>query len=261
MARETYKEDQSIHSMTTRQLRQYIADHAEDAERRLKTVNLDNTSKAFKDAARSITYTNGKVVKSTSYLNKAEMRELAYKFRDFASLDTFSGYAESLDWKENRKKYQTFIKKRVDDGDVFWKQFMTEKGNVSKKGYSDYKRYIEFLKSVQEVKKDYGYKQLKTYARQTIDDPERAKAIARIMTEIVAESKNKSWYQSDLINKFELALKKYDEDRQKHLEAIRAQHNLNIPKVKNSSKQSPTKIPIKQGRKLKEHGSVRRTSS
>lgn len=261
MARETYKKDQSIHSMTTRQLRQFIADQAEDAEKRLRTVNLDNTSKAFKDAAMSISYTNGKVIKSTSYLNKAEMRELAYKYRDFSSLDTFSGYAESVDWKENKKKYQSFIKKRVEDGDAFWKQFITEKGNVSKKGYSDYKQYIEFMKSVQEVKSEYGYKQLKTYARQTLDDPQRARDIAKIMTKLVEESKGKSWTQGDLINKFELAIKKYDEDRKKHLEAIENQHNLNIPKVKNSSKQKATKIPVKRGRKLKEHGSVRRTSS
>lgn len=261
MAREKYDPNQSIHSMTTRQLRQFIADQAKDAEQRLKTVNLDNTSKAFKDAALGISYTNGKVIKSTSNMTKAEMRELAYKFRDFTSLDTFSGYAESIDWKENKKKYQTFIKKRVEDGDDFWKQFITEKGNVSKKGYSDYKQYIEFLKSVQEVKSEYGYKQLKTYARQTLEDPKRARDIARIMTKLVEESKGKSWTQGDLITKFELAVKKYDQDRKKHLTAIEAQYDFNIPKVKNSSKKSTTKIPVKQGRKLKEHGSVRRTSS
>lgn len=260
MARQSYEADQSIHSMTTRQLRQFIADQAADAEKRLKSVDMNKTSRAFKDAARDITYTNGKVMKSTSNLSKIEMRELAYKFRDFSSLDTFSTYSQSLDWQENKKKYQSFIKHRVEDGDDFWKQFLTEKGNVSKKGYADYKQYIEFMKSVQEVKSEYGYKQLKTYARQTLDDPKRSRDIAKIMTKLVEESKGKSWTQSDLITKFELAVKKYDEDRKLH-DANIADNFQKIPKVKNSSKKSTSQIPIKQGRKLREHGSVRWTSS
>ena len=161
MAVQDYKENQSIHSMTTRQLRKYIQDQAKDAEKRLKSIDVEETSKAFKDATSAITNASGRPIRSTSYLSKTEMRELAYAYRDFASLDTFSTYSQSIDWQENRKKYQTFMKNRIDNGDAYWSQYKTAKGNISKKGYADYKNYIEFLKAVQEVTQKYGYKQIK----------------------------------------------------------------------------------------------------
>ena len=133
MARLPYKEDQSIHSMNARQLRQFIADQAEEAEKRLETAPK-NPTRAFEDLRADITYKSGKVRKSTSYMSKAEMREYAYKLRMFNEADTESKYAAKTEWQLNKKRYETFIRNQIKKSGVenqYWKKFILPSGNVS----------------------------------------------------------------------------------------------------------------------------------
>ena len=280
MARQAYKEDQSIHSMTTRQLRQYIADQADDAEKRLKTINRNDTSKAFREAADAITRASGKPIRSTSYLSKAEMRELAYKYRDFKSLDIYSGYSKSIDWQENKQRYKTFIQNRIDAGDTYWSKYKTEKGNISKKGYEDYKNYINFLKTVNDVKSEYGYKQIKGHAINYVSDPRKSKEISLILTKVYEEStgkNSKSLTQSQLIDKANKRIEEYlkaekakeiaeannklAEASKKAKQAKKPQSKApNIPKVKTKGgKPTKNKVQTKTAGKMREYGKVRRT--
>lgn len=262
MARQEYDENQSIHSMTTRQLRKYIADQADIANKRLTNLDLSETSKAFQDATEAITGSTGKPIRSTSYLSKGEMRELAYSYRDFASLDIYSTYAQSIDWQENRKKYQSFIKNRIEQGDTYWSKYKTPKGNISRKGYEDYKNYIEFLKSVQDISKEYGYKQIKQYARNYSQDSKKSNEITKILTDLYAKNKENKlgWTQSELIDKANKAINDYLEAE--HKKEILRTKSADIPtvKAKPRKKKSSTKVQTKTAGKLREYGTVRRTS-
>lgn len=277
MARQKYDSDQSIHSMTTRQLRQYIADQAAEAQQRLSTSDLSDATKAFRDAAAQIS-DGKKVFRSTSYMTKAEMRERAYALRDFNSLDDSSGFAKSKDWQENRKKYQTFVRNRINDPrtpeDVkkYWSQFLTAKGNSSKKGYAAYKQYIEFLKSVNEVRGEYGYREIQRYGIQSAPDPKRRKNISNIFNKVFIQNQKKNLTQAELIDKLNLAIKDYDAkhnaEAMKKLEKkkpapktqqTRSKTQRKQTKTKKASSSSGTSIKAKTGRKMKEHGAVRRT--
>lgn len=251
MARQEYKQDQSINSMTTRQLRKYVADQAAEAEERINTAP-DKTSKAFRDAAHWITYRNGKVIKSTSNLSKAEMQELAYNFRNFNSLDYESGFAKSKEWAENKRRYQSFIKNHIND--PYWSKYVTKKGNISKKGYQDYKDFVNLIKSADEYKAQFGYRTIKKYAAQALNKNESVKLLSKTLSKVWAERKPGE-SQKDLIERFESAY--YDAYEQKVNE-----HKVSTAKVKSSSKRKKSKTEIKKAkaRKMKEHGKVHRTS-
>lgn len=269
MARQAYDSDQSIHSMTARQLRQYIADQAAEAQERLSTSDLSDATKAFRNAAAQIS-DGKKVYRSTSYMTKAEMRERAYALRDFNSLDDSSGYAKSKDWQENRKKYQTFIRNRVNDprtpADVkkYWSQFLTSKENPSKKGYAAYKQYIEFLKSVNEVQAEYGYREIQRYGVQAAPDPRRRKDLANVFNKIFIQNQGKNLTQAELIDKLHLAIKEHDAKNNakvmKELEKKKASKKTQSKKIKTKTGgSSGATAKAKTGRKMKEHGTVRRT--
>lgn len=270
MARKPYASDQSIHSMTTRQLRQYIADQADEAQKRLSTSDLDHSTRAYRTAAAEISLDGKKVMRSTSYMTKAEMRERAYALRDFNSLDDSSGYSKSIDWRENRSRYIKFVQKRITDAKTpeevkkYWSQFLTPKGNVSKRGYKAYKQYIEFLKSVNEVQSEYGYREIQKYGIQATDDPKRRNDISNIFNQIYVQYQGKHLTQGALIDKLELAIKKYDEKQKANELAERNKAKgkkkaQSIPKVKTVNPNSKNNIKARQGRKMKEHGKVRRT--
>ena len=271
MARQKYDPDQSIHSMTTRQLRQYIDDQAAEAQQSLSTSDLSDSTRAFRAAAAQRS-DGKKVYKSTSYMTKAEMRERAYALRDFNSLDDSSGYAKSKDWQENRKKYQTFIRNRLNDPrtpkDVqnYWAQFLTPKGNPSKKGYAAYKQYIEFLKSVNEVRGEYGYREIQRYGVQSAPDPKRRKDLANIFNKVFVHNQKKNLTQAELIDKLNLAIKEYDakhnaevmKELEKKKAAKKAGKTTKKVKTKTGASSGAT-AKAKTGRKMKEHGTVRRT--
>lgn len=277
MARKPYKEDQSIHSMTTRQLRQYIADKAEEAQTRIDTSEKEPT-KAFREAKADIIGRNGKVRKSTSYMSKAEMREYAYALRQFNSLDTTSGFAQSVEWKENKSKYETFVKNRIDEGSAFWKQFKTDKGNISKRGYKAYKDYISFIKGIADYRSQFGYRTLLQYAestekgkeiidKKTVSNEDLKKLgisredfeklnisfedlteMNKMLSEVFESASGKGLSQADLIDKFQMKLisgavkefknKKRRETAAKRKKAQKSKAKKTMKKVKKIAKKA-----------------------
>ena len=135
---------------------------------------------------------------------------------------------------------------------------MTAKGNPSKKGYAAYKQYIEFLKSVNEVQGEYGYREIQRYGIQAAPDPRRRKDLSNIFNRVFIQNEKKNLTQADLIDKLHLAIKAYDA---KH--NAEAMKKLEMKKASSKSKKakssSGTNIKTKTGRKMKEHGTVRRT--
>lgn len=248
MARKPYKVDQSIHSMTTRQLRQYIADKAEEAQKRLDSAVGEDTTKAFREAAWEIQGRGGKVKRSTSNMSKEEMREFAYALRQFNSLDTTSGFAKSVEWKENKSKYETFIRNRIADGDSYWEKFLTAKGNVSKRGYQEYKDYVDFVKGIQEYKSQFGYRTLLQYAESAMEfsKGKDLKDINKLLSEVWEESKGKGFSQAKLIESFELRLNELNaEEAKQRSKAVKSA----VKAYK--GKKSKSNIKVKKGRQMK----------
>ena len=281
MARQPYTEDQSIHSMTTRQLRQYISDKAEEAQKRLDSAVGEDTTKAFREAAWEILGSNGKVKRSTSNMSKAEMREYAYSLRQFNSLDTTSGFAQSVEWRENKSKYETFVKNRIDEGSAFWKQFKTEKGNISKRGYKAYKDYISFIQGISEYKSHFGYRTLTQYAesaekgeelidKKSVSDEDLKKlgltreefdklninikdltTLNKILAETFEQAQGKGLDQAKLIDKFELALIE-EANRNKPKKQSGNKRSGKKQTVKTyKGKKSKSDVKIKKGRQMK----------
>lgn len=280
MARQSYSETDNIHSMNTRQLRQYIADQSAEAEKRIATSDLDDTSRAFRDAMQDITYANGRVIKSTSNLNKTEMRELAYNYRQFNSLDTTSGFAQSIEWKENKSRYESFIKNQSQgksEYSDYWKQFILPSGNISKKGYKAYKEYIEFVKTLGEKEKEeFGYRDIKQYGIDAVksSDSKRTKIVSNILNQVYFDAKGKGLTTSEMIDKFKKELEAYDEKEAKKTvkKATRkpsgskkktsakkhsVKKSTKIPTVKTSSKKSQTNVKVKSTGKMKTNATIR----
>lgn len=260
--------------MTTRELRGYIYDKSREAEKRLESVNLEDTSKAFRDAAEAITGRGGKVRKSTSDLSKKEMQKMAYDLRQFASLDTSSKFAKSIEWQQNKERYKSFIRTQLEDP-LFRDQFMkylTPKGKeqyseywhgerdlsdvtgISQKGYQEYKNYISFLSNISTVIESYGYETIKQYAVESKKDPQRAKVIERLLFKIYEDGKGKGWTQAELAKKFSQALDEYDK---RSTAAGKVKTKVPTVKTKRSKKSSSGTIRIKQAGKMRTNGSVR----
>lgn len=249
MARQEYKPDQSIHSMTTRQLRKYIADQVEEAEKRLKSIEGEETTKAFREAYYGITYKNGKVKKSTSNASKEEMREMAYALRQFNSLDTESGFAKSIEWKENKKKYETFVKNQIEQGNTYWEKYLTKKGNVSKRGYREYKEYITFLRNIDQIKLQFGYRNIKQYFVEEKNTGKNAdtKELAKLLNKVYLDAKGKGYTQEELLQAFENELNELQSKKKS---------KPVIPKIKTKVKKSKSTVKTKKSGKMREHGSV-----
>ena len=278
MARKSYLTDsgteKNIGTMTTRELRGYIYDKSREAEKRLESVNLEDTSKAFRDAAEAITGRGGNVRKSTSNLSKKEMQKMAYDLRQFASLDTSSKFAKSIEWQQNKERYKSFIRTQLEDP-LFRDQFMkylTPKGKeqyseywhgerdlldvtgISQKGYQEYKNYISFLSNISTVIESYGYETIKQYAVESKKDPQRAKVIERLLFKIYEDGKGKGWTQAELAKKFSQALDEYDK---RSTAAGKVKTKVPTVKTKRSKKSSSGTIRIKQAGKMRTNGSVR----
>lgn len=251
MARQAYAEDQSIHSMTTRQLRQYISDKADEAQKRIDSADAEiktgEVTKAYREAYWEIIGRGGKVKRSTSNMSKEEMREYAYALRQFNSLDTTSRFAQSVEWKENKARYEAFVRNRIAEGDTYWEKFLTAKGNVSKRGYKEYKDYIDFIKGIQEYKSQFGYRTLKQYAESAMEFSKGGdlKEINRLLTEVFEESKGRGYSQAQLIERFELRLNELDAEPKKKPKATKKA-------VKSyKGKKSKSNVKIKKGRQMK----------
>lgn len=258
MARQDYSGAKNIHDMTTRELRGYIYDMSREAQARLDTVNLEDTSKAFREKVSDVINRQGKVIKSTSNMTKEEMREHAYNLRDLASLDTDSGYAKSIDWQENKARYQKFIQNRKDD--PYWNQYITEKGNVSRKGYEDYKKFIGFMKSVEDVKLQYTYRTLvekgTSQIRQGGDSKERLKAMGDILNKVYTDNEGNGLNTKQLVDKFNEAWADYLDRQNSGTEKQTAPKH--IPKSKPKKKKSSSNVKTKTVGKMRTYGTVRK---
>ena len=236
MAFQEYTEDQSIHSMTTRQLRLYISTMGKEAQSRLDSLDIEDADRALKESISAITTRSGKVRTGTSNMDKAEMREMAYALRTFNQLDTESGFALKTEWQKNKSRYESFVKNRIAEGDSYWAQYKTEKGNISKKGYEDYKQFIGFMKEIESIKYQFTYKTIKQYGinqMQTGDESKaRLKAMSKMLNKVYAESKGKHLTTSQIIDRFN---QEWDDYVETH------DFKESIPKVK-AVKYKPSKV-------------------
>ena len=257
MAREAYTEDQSINNMTTRQLRQYISDKATEAQARLDSSDMEDATRAFKNMANAITYAGGtKVRRSTSNMTREEMVEYAYDLRQFNSMDASSGFAQSIEWKENKSRYESFIRNRIEEGDEYWKQYLTPKGNVSKRGYQDYKDFINFLNSVKDIQLPYGYRDIKQYAVDSVHKG-NSKEVAKLLIDVYQETKGKGFSQRDLIEAFNNALSEMDNAKAKAPNAPKRKQTVTkkrkpkTVKIKTERKKSKSNITTKKPKGMK----------
>ena len=261
MAYKQYDEDQSIHSMTTRQLRLYIKDKATSAQARVDSLNMNDADRALKDAVDAITSKSGRVNRSTSNMDKAQMREYAYALRTFEKLDTDSGVARKTAWEKDKARYQKFVKNRIAEGDKYWEQYKTEKGNISKKGYEDYKQYIAFIKEIESVKYQYTYKTIKQYGVNQLyagnESEKRLKEMSKILNKVYKDNKGLGLTTSQLIDKFNL---EWDDYVEKHdfKPDQQPKVKLKAPKYKSkkSKQKSSSNVKTKTVGKMKTHGTV-----
>ena len=268
MAFQEYKEDQSIHSMTTRQLRLYISRMGKEAQDRLNTMDLSKADKALKEAVSDITTRSGKVRTGSSNMDKSQMREMAYALRTFNQLDTESGYALKSEWQKNKARYEKFVQNRIDEGDEYWKQYKTEKGNISKKGYEDYKQFIGFMKEIESIKYQFTYKTLKQYGVNQMqtggESKKRLKAMSKLLNKVYTDSKGKHLTTSQLVDQFNREWDDYVEthdftESKPKLKAKKYKKSTVTVKVKKSGKKkSTTSVKTKVVGKMRDNAKVHR---
>lgn len=220
MAEQDYKRGEGvtpIQEMTTRQLRRYIRERAEEAQERLdsissmKNYDIGDTSKAFQDQLSYVqsfgSGRGGAIKKDTSRITKEEMAQYAYALRDLNMLDTESKYARDLDYKENKDRYQRFIQERTRSDNPnkadreYWSKYLTEKGNIKKSGYMEYKNFVNFLRGIEEVKASYGYETIKDLYYDE-KDQNKKEAVADLLVETFKENQGQGLAMSELVDRF-----------------------------------------------------------
>lgn len=266
-----------IQDMTTRQLRQYVREKAEEAQERIdsieaqKNFDISDTSRAFQnqlDYVKSFgSGRGGSIKKDVSYMSKEEMAEYAYAIRDLNMLDTESKYARDLDYKENKDRYTKFIQQRTPENNInpqdreYWSQFLTAKGNVSKKGYTEYKNFINFLRNIDEVLAAYGYETIKDkYYEET--DPQMQEVVAGLLSEVYMQNKGTGMSTSDLVEEFNKRLEDYKKSH-KPAPMPTQKEKVSMPKSrkgKATSKNSKNSVTAKTTGKMK-NGTVREKQS
>lgn len=227
MAERDYKRGEGvtpIQDMTTRQLRRYIRERAEEANARLdsiksaKNMDVEDMSRAFQDQLSYVqsfgSGRSGALKKDTSRMSKEQMAEYAYAIRDLNMLDTESKYAKDLDYRENKERYEQFIKNKVSAENInaadreYWQQFITAKGNVSKRGYTEYKNFINYIKNIDDVIAAYGYETIKDkYYDET--DPQTKAAVENLLSEVYFENRGSGMSTGDLVEAFNDRLEDY----------------------------------------------------
>ena len=197
-----------IQDMSTRQLRRYIRERADEANKRISTIkDIEDTPQALQDQLFMLQSfgrgRSGGVIKDTSRMDKVDMVEYAYALRDFNMLDTSSKFSRDQDYRQNRKKYEAFVKNQWDSIDQeakkYWSQFKTEKGNVSKKGYQEYKNFVNFLKSIENTISTYGYETIAgQYYDQTGEVELSKDEVEQIALEVFQENAGKGLETKDI---------------------------------------------------------------
>lgn len=206
-----------IQDMTTRQLRKYIRERTEEAQERLdsiekdKRLDLEDMSLAFRDQLKHVqsfgTGRSGGIKKDTSRMSKEEMAEYAYAVRDLNMLDTESKYARDREYKEEKSRYEAFVREMASEKNLdpksreYWKGFITEKKNVSKRGYAEYKEFVNFLRGIEQAIATYGYETVKDiyYDKSNEDYKEDVQAL---LYEVWDENKEEGMTPSQLIALF-----------------------------------------------------------
>ena len=104
-----------------------------------------------------------------------------------------------------------------------------------------------------EIKQQYGYETIKQYGLDAKKDPERSKTIEKLLIKTYADNKGKGLSQSELNDRFNIALAEYD-----------SQHKTAAKKTKKPVVKKPKKAPssksdikIKKGRKMRTDGTIR----
>ena len=276
MAEQDYRRGKGvtpIGEMTTRQLRMYVRENAEEASARLESIsrdkNLDlgNMPRAFLD---QLSYVqnfghrrSGGIMKDTSRMSKEQMVEYAYALRDLNRLDTKSKYAKDADYKENRERYEKFIRNRVREENPNikdrerWGKYVTEKGNISKRGYQEYKEFVNFLKNIDEVMEAYGYDTIKDkYYEES--SAEMKQIVEDLLISVYMENKGKGLTQSELIEKFnaELEAVKKEMARQKARQKSAKGAEL-APEESHQNIQAKTKGKMRSGKIREKQGTER----
>lgn len=263
MARVDYSSAANIHQMTTRQLRDYIHVKSREAQERIDSMDLEAAPKSLQNAASYIIGRGGKVKKSTSYMSKEEMREYAYDLRQFNSLDDSSGFAESLAWKENKSKYESFIEKQKKEGITYWDQFNAD----PEAGFYQYQEFIRFVNAVKDTLQDYGYEQIRTYAIDAMNAKQKAKRkqdVISILTKVWSENQGKGLDQSALIDRFNDAMTAFDgmtaKEQRNYLNPPKPKKKskAKVPTVKSKTQKSHNNIKPGKPRKMKQHGTLRK---
>ena len=258
-----------IQEMSTRQLRMYIRERADEANKRISTIrDIEDTPQALQDQLFMLRSfgrgRSGGVIKDTSRMDKIDMVEYAYALRDFNMLDTSSKFSRDQDYRQNRKKYEAFVKNQWDSIDQeakkYWSQFKTEKGNVSKKGYQEYKNFVNFLKSIENTISTYGYETIAgQYYDQTGEVELSKDEVEQIALDVFQENAGKGLETKDITT---ILLDKLDEKRnpKKEEEAPEPEFEDRVrsKKVKGpkKGKKSSQNIGTKTGGKMK-NGRVR----
>lgn len=241
-----------IQEMSTRQLRRYVRERAEEAQYRVDTLSDDAwLPRAFQEQLEYVESfgrgRSGGIRKDTSRMSKVEMVEYAYALRDLNILDTESKYAKDTDYKENKERYQSFVRNQLNslnpESREYWSQFLTPKGNISKRGYQEYKNFINFIKNIDESMTTYGYETIKDiYYDQS--DKKKKDEVEQLLIRTYEENKGKGLTPSQLIDDF------YD-----RLNEQRAQQSK--PKTKAKPKKAPKpSVKAKKGKAPKSGNNI-----
>ena len=248
-----------IQDMNTRQLRMYIRERAEEAQARINTIrDIEDTPQAFQSQYSFVasfgTGRSGGIKKDTSRMTKEEMEEYAYALRDLNMLDTESRYAMNEDYKQNRQKYESFIRERTREDNPNkeerdkWKKFITEKDNVSKRGYQEYKNFINFVRNIDEVMSTYGYETIKDFYYDATD-AEEMQYVEDLLVEVYEENLGEGLTPSELIDQFNERLEEHK--REKNAEIIKAQKPAQKSKA---TKKRSSSVPAIKAKTKKKSG-------
>ena len=258
-----------IQDMSTRQLRRYIRERADEANKRISTIkDIEDTPQALQNQLFMLQSfgrgRSGGVIKDTSRMDKVDMVEYAYALRDFNMLDTSSKFSRDQDYRQNRKKYEAFVKNQWDSIDQeakkYWSQYKTEKGNVSKKGYQEYKNFVNFLKSIENTISTYGYETIAgQYYDQTGEVELSKDEVEQIALEVFQENAGKGLETKDITTILLDELdKKRNPSKKEEAPEPEFEDRVRSKKVKGpkKGKKSSQNIGTKTGGKMK-NGRVR----
>lgn len=258
-----------IQDMSTGQLRRYIRERADEANKRISTIkDIEDTPQALQDQLFMLQSfgrgRSGGVIKDTSRMDKVDMVEYAYALRDFNMLDTSSKFSRDQDYRQNRKKYETFVKNQWDSIDQeakkYWSQYKTEKGNVSRKGYQEYKNFVNFLKSIENTISTYGYETIAgQYYDQTGEVELSKDEVEQIALDVFQENSGKGLETKDITTILLDELdKKRNPSKKEEAPEPEFEDRVRSKKVKGpkKGKKSSQNIGTKTGGKMK-NGRVR----